>query len=155
MEKLLEGASWLCTALVVMGAVGELAPKDKMVQFVQALAVLTLLASGAASLLGARWDFDLPELQAQQSQGKLTEFLNRQYESATEEETVRAIRGLLGAAGLSPKKIDVRITSSEKTGIVLAKVSAAFDYPVEGERARALLRNVLGEDVVIEVDDGS
>ncbi len=155
MEKLLEGASWLCTALVVMGALGQLAPKDKMVQFIEALAVLTLLTSAGAALLGARWDFDLPELRAQKTQGELTEFINTQYESATEAEAQKAIEGLLGAAGLSPKKITVRITSSEKTGIVLAKVSAAFDYPQEGERAYALLRNVLGEDVVIEVQDGA
>lgn len=151
MAQVLEGASWLCTVLVALGALGQLAPKDKMVQFVQALIVLTLLASGGASLVGARWDFELPEAKALKAQGELTAFINSQYESATEEETVRAIEGLLGSAGLKAKKIDVRITSSEDSGIVLAKVSAAFAYPAEGERAHALLRNVLGDDVVIEV----
>ncbi len=141
----------MCTALVAMGALGQLAPKDKMVQFVQALVVLTLLASGAASLVDARWDFELPESRAQQAQGELAEFINSQYESATEEEAVRAVEGLLGAAGLKAKKISVRITSSADSGIVLAKVSAAFTYPAEGERAQALLQNVLGDGVVIEV----
>lgn len=151
MAKLLEGASWLCTALVVMGALERLCPKEKMVQFVQGLIVLTLLASAMASLLTTRWDFDLPEARARVAQGELLDFINSKYESATEEETVRSLEGLLGAAGLRAKKISVRITSSEDSGIVLAKVSAAFTWPSEGERARVLLRNVLGDDVVIEV----
>lgn len=156
MAQVLEGASWLCTVLIVAGAVSRLAPQDKMVQFVQGLVVLALVASAGASLLHARWDFALPEAQAQAAQGELAQFLNSQYEQATEEQAVRAIEGLLGAAGLEAKKISVRITSSEDSGIVLAKVSAAFAYPVEGERARALLHNVLGDGVAIEVTtDGS
>lgn len=151
MAQALQGASWLCTLLIAAGALGQLAPKDKLVQFVQALIVLTLLASGGAALSGARWDLELPETRTLQAQDRLAAFLNSQYESATEEETIRALEGLLGAAGLTAKKIDVRITSSEDSGIVLAKVSAAFAYPSEGERAYALLHNVLGDGVVIEV----
>ena len=151
MAQVLEGTSWLCTALVLMGALGKLVSQDKTVQFVQALVLLTLLASGAASLLDARWDLEVPQAQAQQTQGELQEFLNSQYESATEEEAVRTLEGLLGAAGLTAKKIHVSITSSPDSGIVLARVSAAFRYPVEAERANALLRGVLGDDVAIEV----
>lgn len=151
MAQVLEWASWLCTALIALGALGQLVPQDRMVQFVQALIILTLLASGAASVLHARWDFELPDPGGQAAVGELESFLNSQYESATEEEAVRAIKGLLAAAGLEAKKIDVLIYSLDETGIVLAKVDAAFRYPAEGERARALLQNVLGEDVVVEV----
>ena len=151
MAQVLEWASGLCTALIALGALGQVAPKDKMVQFVQSLMVLALLASGAASLLHARWDFDLPETPAQAEAGGLEAFLNSQYVSATEEEAVRSSEGLLAAAGQRAKKIDVLIYSLEDSGIVLAKVGAAFAYPAEGERARALLQNVLGEDVVVEV----
>lgn len=156
MAQVLEGASWLCTALIAIGAIGNLCPQDKMVRFVQSLIVLTLLASIASSLLTARWDFALPKAQARETGADLTAFLNSQYEQATEEEAEGAVRGLLGAAGLSPKKIHVSITSSADSGIVLAKVSAAFSYPAEAERAKALLGNVLGDGVILEVTaDGS
>ena len=151
MAQVLEWASGLCTALIALGALGQVAPKDKMVQFVQSLMVLALLASGAASLLHAPWDFDLPETPAQAEAGGLEAFLNSQYVSATEEEAVRSIEGLLAAAGLRAKKIDVLIYSFEDSGIVLRKVRVVFAYASDSQRAIALLENTLGKDIDLEV----
>ncbi len=51
MAQVLEGASWLCTALIAIGAIGNLCPQDKMVRFVQSLIVLTLLAAYACAII--------------------------------------------------------------------------------------------------------
>lgn len=156
MERLLEGVSTMCVVLIAAGTLARLCPQDKMVQFVQGLVVLSLLCAGVAALFSANWQLDLPEAQAQETQGQLEAFISSQYERATEEEAARSIKGLLGAAGLVPKKITVKIDSLEDPSIVLAKVSVSFAYPTDSERAWALLRNVLGDDVEIEVTaDGS
>lgn len=156
MEAVLQGASTLCVALIATGALARLCPQEKMVGFVQGVIVLALLCSTASALFSVDWQLPQAQAQAQEAQGRLTEFINSQYAAATEEEAARAVRGLLGAAGLEPKKITVKADSLEGSGIVCTRVSVSFAYPSDRERAYALLRNVLGDDVEIEVTaDGS
>lgn len=152
----MEGASALCVVLVATGALARLCPQEKMVGFVQGVIVLALFCSMASALVSADWRLPQGQAQAQAAQGQLAAFINSQYIAATEEEAARSLTGLLGAAGLEPKKITVKADSLEGSGIVCTKVSVSFAYPSDRERAYALLCNVLGDGVEVEVTaDGS
>lgn len=151
MGSLLEGLPALCLVLVATEVLAQLCPQEKLVGFVQGVVVLAVLCSVAASLFSADWDLSLPRARAGEAQDGLVEYINGQYRSVTEEELEKHLRGLLAAAGLEAKKITVEVDITEDSRIVLAKVNAAFAYPVEQERAVALLRGVLGDPVEIEV----
>ncbi len=151
MGSLLEGLPVLCLVLIATEVMARLCPQEKTVGFVQGLVAVTLLCSAVAALFSASWDFSLPQAQAEGAQAGLVEYINGQYQSATEAELEKYLRGLLGAAGLQAKKIEVEVDITGDSRIVLAKVNAAFTYPVEQERAAALLRGVLGDTVEIEV----
>ena len=70
---------------------------------------------------------------------------------AAQEELTSYLERLLAAAGLEAEKIQAAADIGEDGSIVCTGVSAWFRYPSDGERAWALLRGVLGEEIRIEV----
>lgn len=156
MGEVMESAGTVCGVLIAAELIGRLCPKNKMLGFVQALVALVLLVSAGAALAGAEWTWpEEPEGDSWQNQ-ELNEYVEGQYAGAAQAQAEQYLRGLLGAAGLAPKKITVSINIMEDGSIVLTKAGAQFVYESEARRARALLENALGDGTEIEVShDGS
>ena len=70
---------------------------------------------------------------------------------AAEEEARRSLEGLLAVAGLEAEKIEIFTDINQDSSIVLTKISAVFLYESDAERAGALFRNTLGDEIEIEV----
>ena len=151
MNTVLQNAAVICIILVATELASRLCEKDAMVNFVKALTILVLLTSFLASLFSVELDFSVSDRKSEETREELSGYVQEQTEAAFQSEMKTYLEGLFAVAGLQAEKIEVMTDIGEDSGIVLAKVGAAFAYPAEGERARALLQNVLGEDVVVEV----
>ena len=92
--------------------------------------------------------------QGQRQQEELSSYLEEQYQQAAQQDGEAYVQSLLAAAGLQAKEIQVSTDRNQDGSIVLTEVAAVFTYPVEGERASALLRNALGEGVRVTVETG-
>ncbi len=151
MEGLAESAATVCGVLVVSELIAKLCPQNKALGFAKALVGLTLLVSVFLAALGARWEW--PELlnEGAAQNRELEDYLGGQYDTAAQEQAARYIAGLLGAAGLEAEKIWVETDIADQSGIVLTKAGASFRFESEAQRARALLRGALGEEMKIEV----
>ena len=62
--------------------------------------------------------------------------------------------GLLEAGGVTAEKIQVETDIGEEGGIECTGVELWFAYPSQEERALALLRGVLGEELSIRTQTG-
>ena len=151
METMTQNAAVICGVMLAAELTARLCPKDKMLGFVKSLVVLTLLASGAAALLGAEWKLPpLPEAQ-QEGDSPLEHYVEDQMEQAAAEQWVAYLRGLLAAAGLEAKKILAEVDIGGESSIVLTKAGVRFRFESDAQRARALLENVLGPETAVEV----
>ena len=145
----------VCGVLIATELIARLCPKNEMVVFTRGLAVLVLLLSWVSSLLSLNWEFSQPSRGYQADNSHLSAYVQEQARKEVESEAERAILNVLAAAGLEPEKIRVSTDISEETGIELTKVQVSFDYLTDVERARTLLKNVLGEEIKLEVvEDG-
>ena len=145
----------ICGVLIAAELIARLCSKNEMVVFARGLAVLVLLLSWVSSLMSLDWDFSRHTRGSQSESGHLSAYVQEQAQQAVESEAERAILNILAAAGLEPEKIRVSTDISEETGIELTKVQVSFVYLTDVERARALLKNVLGEEIKLEVvEDG-
>ena len=151
MEELLEHTGIVCAVILGVELIAQLCPKNKMLGFTQALVVLVLLVSALAQVFSLRWEASFGELQGNWENQELQNYVNGQYTAAAQEEAERYLRGLLGAAGMQAKKILVEVDIDGDSRIVLTKTQAWFQFESEAQRARALLQNALGPDVLIEV----
>lgn len=151
MKSILQDMAAICIVLAVTELVGRLCSKNAMVNFVRALAVLVLLASAITPLFSMEWDLSQPMRKTEQAGEELSGFIQEQTAEAAEMEMVNYLRGLLAAAGLEAEKIEVITDIGEDNSIVLTKVSAAFVYENDSQRAWVLLKNTLGDDIEVEV----
>ncbi len=140
----------ICILLAVTELAGRLCSENTMVRFVRSLAVLVLLISFIASLFSLEPELPAPALQAASGE-ELTRYVQDEMSQAQKAEVERYLQGLLASAGLEPEKIEAKIDIGEDSGIVLTGVGLVFSYDSEGERARVLLENTLGEAVTVEV----
>lgn len=151
MKPVLQDIAAICVVLVATELVGRLCSKNAMVNFVRALAVLVLLVSAVTPLFSVEWDFSQPMRKTEQAGEELSGFLQEQTAEAAETETENYLQGLLAAAGMKAEKIEVFTDIREDNSIVLTKVSAAFAYESDSQRAWTLLKNALGDDIEVEV----
>lgn len=152
MSRVLESVLTVCVVLIATELLRRFCPEDRMVRFVGSLVALGLLVSMVGAVLRLEVDLSLPAAQAQRQQEELSSYVEEQYQQAARQDGEDYIRGLLAAAGLQAKEIRVLTDRTSDGSIVLTEVAAAFTYPSEGERARALLRNVLGQQVRVVVE---
>ena len=150
MNQVMESVLTVCVALVAAELLRRFCPEDQMVRFVSGLVALGLLLSLVGAATGL--ELDLPLSAAQQEE--LSSYLEEQYQQAAQQDGEAYVQSLLAAAGLQAKEIQVSTDRNQDGSIVLTEVAAVFTYPVEGERASALLRNVLGEGVRVMVETG-
>lgn len=149
MREITENAGVLCGVLIAGALITRLCPENKMLGFTQALTALVLLASMAAALLHADWDFQIPESGAAENP-ELSAYVQDQYRQAAGEKVQAYIEGLLAAAGIEAKKITVETDIREDGSIECTKASLRFSFDSEAQRARALLLNVLpGTDIEV------
>lgn len=151
MNTVLQDTAAICVVLIAAEAVERLCSEDAMVHFVRGMAVLALLSSLVASALSCDWPLSLPDSSVENTKSELSGYLEEQTEWAVQEETERYLQGLFAAAGLVAEKIEAFTDIREGSGIVLTKVSVAFAYETDTERARALLRSTLGDEIELEV----
>lgn len=141
----------VCAVLLSVELLGRLCPKNDMVRFTRSLAVLALLVSVVAGVFSLDWDFSGPARDPEQAGEELSGYVEESLRAAAEGEMESYLRGLLGAAGLEAEKIRLSTDIGEDGSIVLTKVTVLFSYRSDGERAQALLRNALGEEIQMEV----
>lgn len=151
MTQAFQNTASLCALLLATELIARLAPKNKMLGFARALAVLVLLASSAAALAGSSWQWPDPARPEAWENQELEDYVEDQYKAAGEERCRQYLQGLLGAAGLEAKKILPHININEDDGIVFTGVEVWFRYESDAQRARALLFGALGQEVEIEV----
>lgn len=145
----------ICGALIATELLRRFCPEDKMVRFAGSLVALLLLLSGVVSLVSQDWDFSLSTMDSQRQQEELLSYLDDAYQQAAQADAQQSVEELFAAAGLEAEKIEIFTDRNQDGGIVLTGVAASFTYPSQGERAKALLQNVLGEDVQVEIHSGS
>ena len=144
MNQVMESVLTVCVALVAAELLRRFCPEDQMVRFVSGLVALGLLLSLVGAATGLELDLPLSAAQGQRQQEELSSYLEEQYQQAAQQDGEAYVQSLLAAAGLQAKEIQVSTDRNQDGSIVLTEVAAVFTYPVEGERASALLRNVLG-----------
>ncbi len=152
MSTVMSSILTVCLVLIATELLRKLCPEDRMVQFVAGLIALGMLLSLVGSLLSLDVDFSFSEKQAQRQQEDLTSYVGDQLEQALQRDAQEYVEGLLAAGGLQAKEIRVLTDRNEGGSIVLTEVAAVFAYPSDGERARVLLQNVLGEEVRVNVE---
>lgn len=154
MQDIMENAGVLCGVLIAGSLIARLCPENKMLGFTQALTALVLLASMAAALFQADWDFQMPEAE-DMGNSELNAYVQDQYRQAAGEEYRQYIEGLLAAAGIEAKKITVETDISAEGSIVCTKASLSFAFDSQARRAQALLLNVLPDTVIEVTGDGA
>ena len=154
MKPVLQSVLTLCTVLIATELLRKFCSEDRMTRFVGSLAALCLLISAVGTALSLDVDLSLSGVETENRQEELTSYVEEQVEEAARQDAQTYVEGLLAAAGLEAKEILVLTDRNEDGSIVLTEVAAAFAYPSEEERAEALLRNVLGEQVRVTVKTG-
>lgn len=152
MKELLLGAVSVCGVILLAEVLTRLCEENAMLRFVRGLSTLLLLVSLVFSVFHADWSVTLSKKKTQALGGELTEYVSDQIDTAAREELTAYFKGLLAAAGLQAEKIEVLTSIREDRSIVLDKVGLLFRYESDCERARALLSNVLGDEIEVEVD---
>ena len=152
MNQVMESVLTVCVALVAAELLRRFCPEDQTVRFVSGLVALGLLLSLVGAATGL--ELALSAAQGQRQQEELSSYLEEQYQQAAQQDGEAYVQSLLAAAGLQAKEIQVSTDRNQDGSIVLTEVAAVFTYPVEGERASALLRNALGEGVRVMVETG-
>ena len=151
MKELLTGALAVCGAVLLIEIATRIGGENEMLLFVRGVSVLLLLLSLCFSAARADWDLSLPTAQTAAYGEELEDFVTEQIERTAKEELTAYLKGLLAAAGLQAEKIEVQTTILEDGSIVLDKVGLLFRFQSDRERAVPLLRNVLGNEVEVEV----
>lgn len=141
----------ICILLAGTELICRICSENTMIKFVRSLAALLLLVSFLASLFSLDLDLSIGADSPKAAGESLSSYVQEEMEKAQELEMEQYLKGLLASAGLEPEKIEVKIDIGEDSSIVLAGVGVVFPYESEGERAKALLKNVLGEEVIVEV----
>ncbi len=141
----------ICAIIAASELAGRLCSESGMVKFVRALGVMVLIISFLGSVFSLKLDFSGLSRQEGQAGGELSSYVVEQTEQAARDEAVRYLKGLLAAAGLEAEKIEVLTDISEENCIVLTRVQMSFAFDSDAERAKALLKNTLGEEIEVEV----
>ena len=151
MKELLTGAVSVCGVILLIEVATRFGGENEMLLFLRGASVLLLLLSLGFSVVHADWDFSLPNAETAERGEELSEYVTEQIEQSAKEELTAYLKGLLAAAGLQAEKIEIETTILEDGSIVLDKVGLLFRYQSDRERAVPLLRNVLGDEVEVEV----
>lgn len=154
MSDVLEAAGAACLFLVGSELVTRLWGEDKTLAFARGLAVLVVLLGLVGALFNGEWDLELPQAQGEAAGQELRSFVEEETQAAVEEELERSLLGLLEAGGVTAEKIQVETDIGEEGGIECTGVELWFAYPSQEERALALLRGVLGEELSIRTQTG-
>lgn len=151
MKELLTGAVSVCGVILLIEVVTRFGGENEMLLFLRGVSVLLLLLSLGFSVLHADWDLSLPNAETAARGEALSDYVTEQIDQAAKEELTAYLKGLLAAAGLQAEKIKLETTILEDGSIVLDKVGFLFRYQSDRDRAVPLLRNVLGDEVEVEV----
>ena len=150
MTEVIGQVSAACGMMLVLEMAGRLAPKQKLVGFVKALAALVLLGTVAARLFSLEWEPLLPETTAAEN-GELTAFLSGKAEDAAARDEEQYLKGLLAAAEIPVKKISVKAAILNDGRIHYTSVWASCSFESDAARARVLLAQMLEPETTVEV----
>ena len=152
MNHVMETLLMVSTVLIAGELLQKLCPQDKMLRFVSGVVALGLLVSVVGAVLNLDLEVSLSQAPAQRQQEELESYLEEEYQQAAQTDGETTLRGLLASAGLEPEEIRVLTDRNQDGSIVLTEAAAVFAYPSDSERAKALLQNVLGEEVRVTVE---
>lgn len=151
MKELLTGAVSVCGVVILIEVAACFCGENEMLRFLRGLSILLLLLSLGFSAVRADWDLSLPQAEAAARGEELQSYVTDQIKLSAGEETAAYLKGLLAAAGLQAEKIEPHTSILEDGSIVCDKVGLLFRYQSDRERAAALLQNVLGDEIEVEV----
>ncbi len=152
MNQIWESFASVCVVLAATEAAGRICSKNAMVNFVRALVLLVLLTSILSGLFSLDFDRFRPLESGDRAGEELSGSVEDRLERAAEEDLEAWLQGLLQTVGLKAEKILLETDIGADGSIVLTKVSALFTYEADAQRAAALLKNTLGDEVEVEVE---
>ncbi len=146
----------VCGLWIVMELIVWLCPKEGLLRLLRSVICLLLLVSLCLAFFSQDWDLSLPLQEVESRQEELSGYVQDKAQQAVQQEEAEFLEGLLEAAGVRAKKIQVFTDIPEDSGIVLTKVSVLFEHASQAQRGEELLKGVLGEEIEVEVaEDGS
>lgn len=152
MKTLLESLFTMCGVLVATELLRRLCPESRTVGFVAGLVALGLLLSTVSAALSLEVDWQALKTPSQSQGEELSDYVEAELEAAAAHDAVDYLEGLFATAGITAEEIAVSTVRNEDGSIGLNKVAARFPYAVDTQRAAALLRGVLGEDVALALE---
>lgn len=156
MNTIQETALTVCVVLIGTELFARLVPKNSMLNYVRGLIFVILFLSAASAVSGL--DFSLPPAGAltAEGNGELAEYLSHSYEDTVKTETRAYITGLLQTIEVTPKEIRIYTERNEEESISIKKITVITAYETDSARSKALLKNVVGKETVVEVkQDGA
>ncbi len=150
MKEIQASVLTVCVLLVAVEVISRIAPPNKMIGFVRSLIITLLLVSAVSTWAGSDFQIDFADTSAAEND-ELQEYVNEQYENTVQEQMADYIAGLLETIQIENNKIEVFTDINESGSILIEKVRVVIRYENDRERAAALLKNTLGDELKVEV----
>lgn len=151
MNAIKESVLTLCIVLIAVEVLSRFIPKNDMTNFVRALISLLLIVSAVATVWGQELNFDFATGEGSTGDTQLNTYIGDKYEQAAQADTQAYIGGLLETIQIKSEKIQVFTDINADSSILIEKISIDVQYEVDKERAEALLKNVIGDEIEVEV----
>lgn len=151
MNAIKESVLTLCIVLIAVEVLSRFIPKNDMTNFVRALISLLLIVSAVATVWGQELNFDFATGEGNIGDTQLNTYIGDKYEQAAQADTQAYIEGLLETIQIKSEKIQVFTDINADSSILIEKISIDVQYEVDKERAEALLKNVIGDEIEVEV----
>lgn len=154
MNTVQETALTVCTVLIGTELVGRLVPKNSMMKFVRGLVFIVLLLSAGAAIGKVDFQLTSPGSMAAFDNSELSEYLSQSYEDNVKQQVHTYIKGLLETIEVVPEEIQIYTNRDSADTITVERIVVVTTYETDKLRSKALLDNVVGEEIKVEVQLG-
>lgn len=137
--------------LILTELLAGICPKNQILFFLRGLIVTAILVSGIASLMKMDVDFSQFDYNAQAQDGRLNIYIEEEMTNSIERDIAGYIDELLKTISVETKEIRIFTDKNENDSIRIEKIAIMLVYETDRERAEAVVRNVIGADVEIEM----
>jgi|GEM_PF-1448113 len=151
MSGIKETVTTVCITIIVTELIYKFCPQNSMVKFIKALIFVLIFASIISVITKTNFDFYVSNSVINIQGTQLSEYINGKYVEAANMEVAASVEKLLKTVDINAKKIEVFTDIAEDSSILLSRVVVEVKYETEGDRAKALLENALGDDTRVEV----
>lgn len=140
----------VCVVLVATELLCKLVAENHALKFVRGLVVVMLLLSALSSVGGMESESFSRQIQPPEN-SELTNYLEECYQETVTAETRTYLEKILNTIDIDPLSVEVVTAGSQEEGITVEEVLVTVAYTVDQSRAEAVLKNLLGEFVDLEV----